>query len=139
MDDDREIEVSVENRERIRLLQSAWEASADAVIGRLLDSFAQNGTSRKAPERAQDELEVHAVYEGQPVKGIFEIRTHHLKIVEGPLAGRSFKSPSGAAMAVVRHLKPDVHNNRNGWTFWTITNTGHPLQAVRDNAPRRTT
>ncbi|WP_328646015.1 hypothetical protein OHS58_42285 [Amycolatopsis sp. NBC_00348] len=39
----------------------AWEAPADVVIGRLLDSFAQNGTSGKAPERAQDEPEVHAI------------------------------------------------------------------------------
>ncbi|RJQ83749.1 hypothetical protein [Amycolatopsis panacis] len=129
----RTIEVSDETLARVRLLQSAWQASADAVIDRLLNAFMQFDAAEP------DRLEVHATYDGNLVKGSFDVRTRHLTITEGPLAGQSFKSPSGAAMALVRHLNPEVHNNRNGWTFWTITGTGHPLQTVRSDGPRRFT
>ncbi|MFC5093619.1 hypothetical protein [Amycolatopsis plumensis] len=84
-------------------------------------------------------MEVHASYDGHIAKGIFDLRTHHLRITDGPLAGQAFKSPSGAAMAVVRHVKPDIHNNRNGWTFWTVTDTGRPLESVRASTARRPT
>lgn len=131
----RTIEVSDETLARVRLLQSAWQTSADAVIDRLLNAFMQVDAAVPEPGR----LDVHATYEGKLVKGSFDVRTRYLTITEGPLTGQSFKSPSGAAMALVRHLNPEVHNNRNGWTFWTITDTGHPLQTVRSDGPRRFT
>ncbi|MFG1646106.1 hypothetical protein ACGFMK_38005 [Amycolatopsis sp. NPDC049252] len=133
------IEVSHEALTRIRLLQSAWQTSEAAVVDRLLDAFAQAGQPLPSQEQNPDELKVHATYEGQRVRGTFDLQTHHLQITEGPLAGQMFKSPSGAAMAVVRHLNPDVHNNRNGWTFWTISDTKRPLLSMRSDARRGTT
>lgn len=133
------IEVSAEAHARIRLLQAAWHATEAAVIDRLLDAFAQPQPASADQLRDQNELEVRASYEGHFIKGTFDKRTHSLRIDEGPLAGQSFKSPSGAAMAIVRQVKPDVHSNRNGWTFWTVTDTGYPLQSVRPGTPRRTT
>jgi hypothetical protein len=32
---------------------------------------------------------------------------------------------------VVKHYKPGVDPNRNGWGFWTVSETGEWLQALR--------
>jgi hypothetical protein len=48
--------------------------------------------------------------------------------------GESFRSPTGAARAVVRHYNPSVNDNRNGWGFWQIDSGGGPrawLQSIR--------
>jgi hypothetical protein len=71
------------------------------------------------------------VYEGQRIDAIYHTRTKRVDAGTGVLAGQSFKSPSGAAMAIVRALNPKVHPNRNGWTFWTITQTGKTLEAIK--------
>ena len=76
---------------------------------------------------------VHAVYDGQRTAGVYDQATHRVTISEGPLAGTSYKSPSGAAIAVVTNCRPDVNPNRNGWSFWTVTTTGRLLQTLRDN------
>ncbi|MFY1578933.1 hypothetical protein ACN26Z_29005 [Verrucosispora sp. WMMD703] len=47
------------------------------------------------------------------------------------MEGKTFRTPSEAARAVVSALRPGVSPQRNGWTFWTITETGQPLQTVR--------
>lgn len=57
-----------------------------------------------------------------------------VEIVDGPLMGTSFKTPTGAARAVVRHYNASVNDNRNGWGFWQIDNGGGPrvwLQSIR--------
>ena len=58
-----------------------------------------------------------------------------MEIVDGPLKRKSFKTPTGAARAVVRHYHPSVNDNRNGWRgFWQVDNGGGPrvwLQSIR--------
>ena len=66
----------------------------------------------------------------------YDPRSSSLKVTAGPAAGRRFKSPSAAAIAVVSELNPHVHPNRNGWSFWTITATGKRLQSIRREAVR---
>lgn len=139
MSEDSTVQVSAGALARIRLLQKVWQATEAAVIDQLLDAFAEPQPTPAHQQRDRNEVEVHATYEGQFIKGTFDLRTRGLRVDEGPLAGRSFKSPSGAAMAIVREVKPDVHNNRNGWTFWTVTDTGYPLQSMRADVPRRAT
>lgn len=76
---------------------------------------------------------VHAVYDGQRTSAVYDQARHRITISDGPLAGKSYKSPSGAAIAVVRDSRPDVNPNRNGWSFWTVTTTGRHLQDLREN------
>ena len=76
---------------------------------------------------------VHAVYDGQRTAAVYDQATHRVTISDGPLAGTSYKSPSGAAIAVVTNCRPDVNPNRNGWSFWTVTTTGRLLQTLREN------
>jgi hypothetical protein len=78
-----------------------------------------------------DSVTIHAVYEGHRTRGVYEPATRRVTIVDGPLAARSFKSPSGAAIAVVSHYRPGVNPNRNGWSFWTVTDSGDLLQSLR--------
>jgi hypothetical protein len=74
---------------------------------------------------------IHGDYEGRRTKAWFSPSTQRVEIAEGPLAGASYKSPSGAARAVVAHGNPEVNPSRNGWAFWTVTATGAPLQSLR--------
>ena len=76
-------------------------------------------------------VEIHALYDGHRTRGTFDPTTHRVTLSDGPLEGRSFKSPSGAAIAVVSHYRPGVNPNRNGWSFWTVTSSGDLLQSLR--------
>jgi hypothetical protein len=120
--------------ERIALLGRAWSYTDGEVVRRLLDEFSSSerrpGDADSSVARA-DDVAVHAVYEGNRIEGVFRPDTKGLDITTGVLAGRSFKSPSGAAIAVVQAHNPDVHPNRNGWSFWIVTESGQWLQSIR--------
>ncbi len=83
------------------------------------------------PAKKSRTVSVRAFYEGVWTEGVFEIDSQRLSITSGELEGQMFKSPSGAAMEVVRLLNPTVHPNRNGWTFWTTADSGQLLESLR--------
>ena len=126
----RSINVTDGVHERVALLARAWGVSEGEAIRRLLDEFVRSNQRVTAPE-PDTEIPVHAVYEGNRIDAIYHPKTKRVDVVTGVLAGQSYKSPSGAAIAVVRAHKPNVHPNRNGWTFWTITKSGDLLQTIR--------
>jgi hypothetical protein len=77
------------------------------------------------------QVAVHAIYAGSRTEGLYDPAVQSLTITTGPLAGKSFNKPSGAAVALVAALRPGVHPNRNGWSFWVDSRTGKRLQAIR--------
>jgi hypothetical protein len=77
---------------------------------------------------------IQAVYEGYLVRAVFDRLTQRVEIEDGPLAGQSFKSPTGAARAVVSHYKPSVSPHRNGWAFWSVSGTNELLQSIRQRS-----
>ncbi|GAA4197627.1 hypothetical protein [Microbispora amethystogenes] len=78
---------------------------------------------------------VYVDYEGHRTQGIYDRATTRIDIISGPLAGRSFKTPTGAARAVVAHYKPGVSPNRNGWAFWMLDDgSGRFLQSIRETS-----
>ena len=79
----------------------------------------------------EDGVSVHAIYNGTRIDGRYHPATGKLEITSGVLARQVFKTPSGAAIAVVRAHNPGVKPNRNGWTFWVVTETGKLLQSLR--------
>lgn len=85
------------------------------------------GTS---PEH-EDGLDVHFDLHGVRTQGRFHPGTCDLRIASGPLTDQLFHSPSAAAVAVVRHYRPDLSPNRNGWKVWTVASTGQSLESVR--------
>lgn len=125
-----EVKVSHHVYERLTLLAVAWEISEGEVVERLLNDFQKSGQRRQEP-RTDDRIRVHASYEGTQTDGLFDPASEVIEITSGPLAGKSFKSPSGAATAVVQAANPRVSPNRNGWSFWIRTDTGQMLQMSR--------
>jgi hypothetical protein len=131
----RSISVTDGVHDRIALLARAWGYSDGEVVRRLLDEFSaptRHLDSGDLPDESGGHgVPVHAVYEGNRIEGVFYPGTRRLDITAGVLAGRSFKSPSGAAIAVVQAHNPEVHPNRNGWSFWVVTESGKWLQTIR--------
>jgi hypothetical protein len=127
------VEVSEWAKERIRLLRRAWDVPEADVVDRVLTAFLEGQTQdgRPVPEPDQDWTRVHASYGQAWIEGRFDPESGRLAITSGELAGRRFKSPSGAARAVVRFHNPDIRPNRNGWVFWTVTDSGQPLESLR--------
>ena len=86
---------------------------------------------------------VYADYEGHRTQGRYDPKTTRIDITAGPLAGRSFKTPTGAARAVVTQYKPGVSPNRNGWSFWMLDDGSgrspaeHPGDVVTNEAERQ--
>jgi len=79
-----------------------------------------------------DVINVYADYAGHRTQGAYDPVTTRIDITSGPLAGRSFKTPTGAARAVVAHYNPVISPNRNGWKFWILSDgSGRSLQRVR--------
>lgn len=92
----------------------------------------------ESPQPADHGVTIYADYEGHRVRARY-FEPARVEIVDGPLAGQSFKSPTGAARAVVRHYNPGINGNRNGWAFWQIDDESGKrmsLQSIRPQAIR---
>ncbi len=85
----------------------------------------------KGDRAASATVAVFALYEGHRTTATYEPATHRVTITEGPLAGESYKSPSGAAISVVTHYRPSVNPSRSDLTFWTVSSSGELLQTLR--------
>ncbi|MFF4370399.1 hypothetical protein [Streptomyces sp. NPDC001594] len=125
--------------DRIELLSLAWEVSPGETVRRLLDRFQQQGPGQEqeqpsAPAPAAPPLgtvPVHAVYAATRTSGFYDPLTENLTIPAGMPGAGHYKTPSGAAAAVLQALKPTVKPNRNGWGFWVVDETGELLQSIR--------
>lgn len=114
---------------------AAVEALEDPKSGRGQQIRAQQGVAQlgDVPEAAEQYIEIYADYEGHRVRARY-FKPTRVEIVDGPLAGKSFRTPTGAARAVVRQYNPSVTDNRNGWTFWQIKDgagSRASLQSIR--------
>ncbi|WP_059007039.1 hypothetical protein [Streptomyces specialis] len=121
----------------IALLARAWDVSEGEAVRRLIKHFqrspaAASPTAASAPGEART-VAVHAIYNGHRVSGLYDPATESLTITAGPATGH-YKSPSGAASAVLQALKPHVKPNRNGWSFWTVDESGELLQTLRHSS-----
>lgn len=85
------------------------------------------GTGRPSHQKHQ----IHMVYLRQRISGEIDAATGRVTITSGPLSGKSYKSPSGASMAVVRSINPDrSRSESNGWRDWIDDATGRPIGEV---------
>lgn len=110
--------------------------SEAAIIRRLIADLVL--TDETPPQTTGQGIAVYADYDGHRVHARY-IDPTRVEIIDGALAGQSFKSPTGAARAVIRHYNPDVNDNRNGWSFWQIdddSGTKRSLQTIRPKAVR---
>ena len=116
--------------EQVTLLARAWSTNVSDVVDRLLRDFRGAEAEAASPGNAQ-QVAVHAIYAGVRTEGMYDRAARSLTITTGPLAGRTFSKPSGAAVALVAALRPGVHPNRNGWSFWVESSSGNRLQTIR--------
>ncbi|MEW1926783.1 hypothetical protein [Streptomyces sp. NPDC088360] len=117
---------------KVDLLARAWNTTPSEVVRRLIEHFEDSPTPSPASAAAPpaELVPVHAFYAGQKVSGMYDRENRSLTISHGPAVGR-YKTPSGAASAVLQAVRPDIHPNRNGWSFWTVDETGELLQSLR--------
>ena len=132
----KQLEVADDVHEQVTLLAKAWNTSVSDALRRLLAVF-RGAEEPSAPETSVAKQEaVHAIYGGTRTDGLYDRVSHSLTITTGPLAGRTFSKPSGAAVALVQQHSPEVNPNRNGWSFWIVSRTGKRLQTIRYERPR---
>jgi hypothetical protein len=86
------------------------------------------------PDPGQKGVPVYADYEGHRTRASY-FAPGRVEIVDGPLKGEAFRTPTGAARAVVRHYNPSVNDNRNGWGFWQIDNDRNARAAQHSGEP----
>lgn len=125
-----EITVDQPTYEAVDLAARLTGMTHSQVMARLVQ---QSKSARPSTPGADDQTtDIFADYEGHRTNARFSGLTNRIDIVDGPLSGQSFKSPSSAARAVVAHYKPGVNPHRNGWSFWVLADgSGALLQSVR--------
>lgn len=123
------MEIAETTHNQVALLARAWGVSESEAVQRLVEHF-QHSTTPKRSDRGGT-INVHALYEGVRIEGLYDPATESVTVTSGPAQGRH-KSPSGAAAAVLRAQNPKVSASRNGWSFWIITETGSRLQTIRN-------
>jgi hypothetical protein len=123
------VEVDEETFARLRLAARVAGITPGEVIARALDAYS---VDTGPPVDPWEPMPVYVVYAGTRVDGMFTPATERLVITSEPLRGKGFKSPSGAARAVVQALSPEpVSGNVSGWRFWRSTSTDDRLEVFR--------
>lgn len=103
----------------------------DTSLARTEDTQADSTAPAAPPTTAEREIRIHVIYQGQRVTALFHESTRQVKITSGSLNGRTFSSPSAAAIAVVETTNPGRNSPQtNGRLFWTIDTTGKPLRSI---------
>lgn len=128
------IEVDEQTYRSLEFAARISNTTAGEVVARLVaaasvpEPVPVTGTNSETPKG----VAVYADYDGHRTHASYDRDTTRVDVTSGPLAGRSFKTPTGAARAVVAHYKPGISPNRNGWSFWTLDDgSGRLLRALR--------
>jgi hypothetical protein len=134
----RTIEVDHETYLRLTFAANATNSTPGSILAGLVDAAISEAT-RSATDTTPSPppVSVYGDYAGNRTHGQYDTDTTRIDITSGPLAGRSFKTPSGAAKAVIGHYNPAVIPIRTGWLFWVLDDgTRRRLQSIRP--PHRT-
>ncbi|MYV97575.1 hypothetical protein [Streptomyces sp. SID3343] len=129
------IEVDAQTYRSLEFAARMSGCTAGEVVARLVvEASMPTPAAREKTElpESDNSVTVYADYEGRRTQGSYDPRTTRIDVTSGPLSGQSFKTPTGAARAVVAHYKPGVSPNRNGWSFWVLDDgSGKLLQSIR--------
>lgn len=123
------IEIDPETDEYLSFAARIAGLSKGQVVAQLI---ALTRAERPGSDRIDNGIvPIHCFYEGEHTSGQYMRKGGLIEILSGPLTGRTFKTPSEAAREVVSNINPQIMSNRNGWTFWIITESRSPLQSIR--------
>jgi hypothetical protein len=129
------VEVDEATRRSIVFAARMAGVSEAEIVRRLV---AASSLADEQPDPEPDGVPIYADYAGHRVRALYFAPTR-VEIMDGPLKGESFKTPTAAARAVIRQYNPGVNDNRNGWEFWAIDHGGGPrqwLQSIRPESAR---
>lgn len=128
-----QFELDDETYARVRLAARVAGISPDEVVRRALDALiAEEDQAAPTARDPWEPIELYAEYEGRRIDAKYLPATRRLTITSEPLAGQTFKTPSGAARAVVAALNPSRGATQtNGWHFWRVAATHDRLAALR--------
>jgi hypothetical protein len=125
---------TIEVDEGVKRTLSFAARMADVPEGEIVRRLiAASSLETKEHDHGPKGVAIYAIYEGHRTQALY-FAPARVEIIDGPLRGKSFGSPTGAARAVVRYYNPSVNDNRNGWGFWQVDNGGGPrvwLQSIR--------
>lgn len=127
------IDLDERQHAHVRFAARLFGVTEGEIVARAVREFAR---AAPAPDRPGSDpsvpVAVTAEYEGQQVAGEYLPASRRLTVTSGPVAGQEFRSPSGAASAVVAALNPSRSAAQtNGWRFWHIAQTGERLEVLR--------
>ncbi|MFJ4342415.1 hypothetical protein [Streptomyces sp. NPDC088915] len=127
-----EVKLDKGDAAKVTLLKRAWDTDEAGVVHRLLEYFEKGaeGPVVDASAVSVGVVRVHARYQGHRIAAEFDPGSESVTILSGPAAGH-YKSPSGAATAVLQAYNPGIAPHRNGWSFWVVDASGARLQAIR--------
>lgn len=130
------IEVDEYTKQTVSFAARMANLTEGGIVRRLIEASLLPEES--LPTSTDHGIAIYGDYDGHRVRARY-FEPARVEIVDGPLAGQSFKSPTGAARAVVRYYNPGINDNRNGWAFWQIddeSGTRAPLQTIRPRTIR---
>ena len=117
------IEVDEAVKRTVSFAARMADVTEGEIVRRLIAASSLEATER---DPRQEGVPIYADYEGHRTRALY-FAPARVEIVDGPLEGRSFRTPTGGARAVVRHYNPSVNDNRNGWAFWQYEEGGKRL------------
>lgn len=130
------IEVDEDTKRTVSFAAQIANLSESAVIRRLIEQSTM--ASPESPREGGGGVAIYADYDGRRVRARY-FEPGRVEILDGPLAGQSFKTPTGAARAVIRQYNPAVNDNRNGWKFWQLeggSGSRRSLESIRPTTVR---
>jgi hypothetical protein len=125
------IEIDAETDEFLSVAARVAAISKGQVVAQLVALAKAEPNPTSPAVRSSAAVTIHADYEGHRTSARYIRGPGRIEILDGPLADTSYKTPSEAAREVVKLYNPSVTANRNGWTFWSISESGDPLQTIR--------
>lgn len=127
------VELDERTHALVRFAARLFGVSESEVVARAVQAYARERPPADRPERDPWEpVPVYAVYEGRRFEGAYLPATRRLTVTSKPFSGARFKSPSGAARAVVATVNPDREATQtNGWNFWRLVETDERLDVLR--------
>lgn len=129
------VELDEETHAMVRFAARVFGVSEAEVIARFVLEYSERQSAPPPPRPPSDPWEpvpVYGTYDGTRVEGLYLPATRRLTVSGDPLPGSRFKSPSGAARAVVVALNPGRSAAQtNGWRFWRLVSTDERLEVLR--------
>ena len=127
------IELDEQTHALVRFAARMFDVSEADVVARAVRELARETTEAARPPRDPwTPVVVYGEYDGTRVEGQYLPATRRLTVSSAPVAGAKFKSPSGAARAVIAALNPSRSAAQtNGWRFWHLRETDERLEVLR--------